>query len=365
MFPTPVAQNIMSMYLPVDPNSHHDQLIWGRTSTGIYTVKSGYYEAINLKEANIASSYGNSTKSLTEAGWKKFWALKLPAKIQWLIWRAVTNALPTLSGSNKRVMQLSAVCMRCSVGIEIVQHLFLDCIVSKRAWRYSPLGFDFDKSDGSSFAEWLNDWILTAPDLQSIQFSLFMCWGIWLARNENVWEEAVVSPVEILRRAQQYFQIFNASQHGDQRPAGLTESTELTSQVLPGVQIHVDGAFNNHEKIGAAAWECIDQYGRCLHCGSCTFLSYTPLHAEAMACLKGLQVAKELGISQCVLQSDNAAVVKLGSKSVALPYPLHMLGSDICKLRDSFALCSFMKVDRSIVENAHKLDRVSPVMNVL
>ncbi|BFG25163.1 hypothetical protein CerSpe_114370 [Prunus speciosa] len=73
-----------------------DRRIWHFTKNGRYSVKSGYWAALEykrLEEMSAGNIVGPSSPTLKM--WKHLWKLKVPQKILHLLWRLVHNLLPS------------------------------------------------------------------------------------------------------------------------------------------------------------------------------------------------------------------------------------------------------------------------------
>ncbi|CAI9116819.1 OLC1v1018080C1 [Oldenlandia corymbosa var. corymbosa] len=146
-------------------------------------------------------------------------------------------------------------------------------------------------------------------------------------------------------------------QHDQQNISNLSEieagnggSTQGQHQ---GVIIRVDGAFKQESRIGAAAWEILTNTGYHLTWGTETFYASSALHAEALACLRGLQSARTMGLQKGVLQTDNVSMAAIGNgshQSLFLLKALIWMGE---KVSSEFRLKKFAKQEQK------PLDRIS------
>lgn len=72
-----------------------DELIWHHTTSGIYSVKSGYWTA-KLKqeqEMSIRAEPGSSSSHRSRDLWKGLWNLKLPLKLTIFMWKFLQDRL--------------------------------------------------------------------------------------------------------------------------------------------------------------------------------------------------------------------------------------------------------------------------------
>lgn len=101
--------------------------LWHFDKKGIYTVKSGYQIALNLKfsEPPTASTSGPH-------GWHKVWRLNIPKKIKIFVWRAAKNLLPTAENLWRRKIVQEPICQMCKTKSEDVFHALMECNVARK-----------------------------------------------------------------------------------------------------------------------------------------------------------------------------------------------------------------------------------------
>ncbi|XP_060969565.1 uncharacterized protein LOC115713553 [Cannabis sativa] len=105
-YPPHVIDAILSIPLPLQPSN--DELIWELSSSGIYTVKTGYHLSFSsFTPPDIPSS------SSPSPWWKNLWHLKIPPKVKHFAFRATNSTLPTLKSLASRKIIPSSVCERC------------------------------------------------------------------------------------------------------------------------------------------------------------------------------------------------------------------------------------------------------------
>lgn len=91
------------------------------------------YEAVTAAYIFSTAAVGYDQEMI--AFWKKLWKLQITPKLQFFVWRFVSNACPTNLALFKRGYLQSPLCLRC----QSEESLNL-CIYSKRIWRMSSLG---------------------------------------------------------------------------------------------------------------------------------------------------------------------------------------------------------------------------------
>ncbi|XP_074289387.1 uncharacterized protein LOC141614541 [Silene latifolia] len=80
---------------------------------------------------------------------KTLWHLPLPMVWKILLWKIIVKALPTGSEFLQRKLDVDPYCRMCGGDqkcIEIVEHLFRDCSLTRRLWAGSTLGIRVDSA---------------------------------------------------------------------------------------------------------------------------------------------------------------------------------------------------------------------------
>ena len=105
-----------------------DSFAWLATKSGTYSVKSGYYVATTLRNAEI--------REVTEAQrveehtlCKAIWTAKVSPKIQLFLWKITHRALPLGENLAKRGLLNHITCRHCGE-LETAEHLFIHCSFS-------------------------------------------------------------------------------------------------------------------------------------------------------------------------------------------------------------------------------------------
>ncbi|GJV89910.1 putative RNA-directed DNA polymerase [Tanacetum coccineum] len=134
--------------IPISSTWTQDKLIGHYDSKGVYTVRSGYRQALNWKknEAGHASSSGCPTSEF----WKQIWRLKTVPKIKNFWWRPCSNALATREALFRRNCANSPTCLICHSSPETVEHLLFECEWTKPVWFGSTLGLRLDGLSGTN-----------------------------------------------------------------------------------------------------------------------------------------------------------------------------------------------------------------------
>jgi ribonuclease HI/exonuclease III len=174
-----------------------DSWAWGLTGT--YTTAAGYKALQNTKD-----------NSHPPAFWKLVWDnLALP-KVNFFFWTVVQNKLLTGDNLEKRKIAGPHRCELCRSNSETAQHLFLECNFAKEVWRLSLLDLQIPAFPRSTVAAWFASWnniyphcIPTKSFWRKIWTAIpkFVCWQLWLARNDQIFNGHSRSPLQVAVKA--------------------------------------------------------------------------------------------------------------------------------------------------------------------
>ncbi|CAA7020287.1 unnamed protein product [Microthlaspi erraticum] len=108
---------------------------WFYTTTGRYTVKSGYALAQQTLENESPNFFGPDTRQLQSQGWK----IRCTQKLQHFIWQAITGCIAVGARLRSRGMHVDPQCMRCGMAPETVNHTLFECPLALQVWALSPI----------------------------------------------------------------------------------------------------------------------------------------------------------------------------------------------------------------------------------
>ena len=121
------VDEILKIQLPAIPME--DVLSWNSKKSGIFSVKSAYKLAYNLRSAEHAATSSNFKKRRIQ--WSNIWNNDAPPKIKVFAWRLAKEALPTNVNKKNRHMNMIDMCDICGEGSEDAFHAVVDCQHSK------------------------------------------------------------------------------------------------------------------------------------------------------------------------------------------------------------------------------------------
>ncbi|GAV67006.1 zf-RVT domain-containing protein [Cephalotus follicularis] len=112
--------------------------MWGKHSSGLYTVKTGYQLAYGIL-------YGDERGSDVTAGapaslWNWLWGTQLPQKTKMLGWKCGKGILPVLVSLASRIPNTDTQCKICHNETEsILMHALFTCSWAQKVWQDSQL----------------------------------------------------------------------------------------------------------------------------------------------------------------------------------------------------------------------------------
>ncbi|KAF4355669.1 hypothetical protein F8388_013086 [Cannabis sativa] len=101
-----------------------------------------------------------------------------------MLWRAVSNCLPTCSQFIQMHVKISSYCPRCNQEAETIGHCPSFCSIATACWRAARLlgGSAVFSSFGDWFQHQFQWW-----SKEDKQVGAILCWVIWHDQNNKVW----------------------------------------------------------------------------------------------------------------------------------------------------------------------------------
>ncbi|KAL6214020.1 hypothetical protein ACLB2K_013458 [Fragaria x ananassa] len=180
--------------------SDHDRQIWARSSSGEYSVKSGY--AVQNASMRLAtSSNPNQSHSVPGRVWSWIWKVKMLPKIRHFLWRAVSNCLATNERRVHRHLAANLMCPLCDAKPETIEHCLLLCPLVRQVWCAHPFSYSIDSQSISSLDRWIDGVFIDKDDHCDFGADFetivsFLLWNIWKARCNLVFNKAAFDPVQ-------------------------------------------------------------------------------------------------------------------------------------------------------------------------
>ncbi|KAL2942964.1 hypothetical protein RDABS01_031312 [Bienertia sinuspersici] len=174
------AQIILSTYAPMEEMG--DEMIWLHKENGDYIVKSGYWFLQICKKPKL--------KSVSQ-------------RLRSFYWKLSHNALPTKDNLLERKIEVNPDYVFCGER-EMINHLFLNCEITKRIWRSSTLGLvvpDRPTQDTPTCFKNMFTYLFKIRDKlhQAWPYIIFTTWAIWIHINNDIFRNGRTNPQEVVK----------------------------------------------------------------------------------------------------------------------------------------------------------------------
>ncbi|KAK3211391.1 hypothetical protein Dsin_016097 [Dipteronia sinensis] len=289
--------------IPICLDQRKDGIIWHYEENGRFSVRSGYW---------IGNSSSSSNSGLLNNWWKSFWKSKIPIKIKIFVWRACNDWIPTKANIARRGVQTNGRCDACKCSTETTLHSLWECAKLKYIqdeWWYGrhPL-----RGNYSNFFELIWD-ISSIVTKEEMYLFYVMVWRIWFCRNSNLHGGQIHNVQDVFCWSKDFMIDFRSLVRGS--PRGEVRRNEVVCRWQPpedGVykancDVVVDMGGN---RVGVGT-VIRDSTGAVFaFCSQILEANFTIKVAKLVAIQKCLHFGINCGLSPCIIESDEASVVK-------------------------------------------------------
>ncbi|KAL0410634.1 UNVERIFIED_CONTAM: hypothetical protein Slati_3653100 [Sesamum latifolium] len=159
------------------------------------------------KAWNICRDDAETVRIREEAGssgcilpWDFLWKSKAPPRVLIFAWRCAQDALPTTVRLRSRGVKLDEGCGFCGVASEDVLHVLSHCSFARLVWAISDLAMSSIECSQTNLEIWLR---VVRRRLSRGEWDYFLtiCWSIWKARNQLLFEGRPMDAHEIIQQA--------------------------------------------------------------------------------------------------------------------------------------------------------------------
>lgn len=178
--------------------------------------------------------------------WNLIWKIEIPEKIRILLWRISRNILPIATRLTQKGVQIDETCVMCHEEAENPTYCLFKCIYAQEVWRNSPIAMDVDQWPD---IEGKDAVLLGLHTIGKPLHGLFaaICWSIWLARNDRVWNNKTPRVEAIFNQAVSLFTSYEKANEDlrgwrQQMPPG---NIRWSPPEENWIKMNVDGAQSN------------------------------------------------------------------------------------------------------------------------
>ena len=338
--------------IPLAREATEDSLFWVLAQDGKFNCKLGYRF---LKEAEDGPQM-EARPNYEQGLWKKIWALACPNKVKNLVWRACCNSLPSKSNLLRRTVITDQTCDRCRCAAEDMIYAVwncknLDCVWEKdNTWNFR------NQNSFSNFSE-LMAWVFEHQRKPAL--FAFTVWTIWTQRNQVCSQQPCCSLNHLSQLAAERFTEFRAI-FPPTPPSRPRIRTRWKPPPVDIFKINFDGAVFAEENCSGVGVIVRNREGLVIATMSEKIPQILqPTEIEAMAATRALEFAREVGISEAILEGDSLLVIKvLATKDIGL-VPFGLLIQDASRFTLDFSLLSYSHTKRDGNQVAHDLAKLA------
>ncbi|XP_013594493.1 PREDICTED: uncharacterized protein LOC106302551 [Brassica oleracea var. oleracea] len=133
------------------------------------------------------------------------WASKTVPKIKHFMWQALTNCVPVCSRLADLHCHPDRTCPRCGQHEETINHMLFECHMATQTWSLAALPTDPGEFPSSSIYgnfDFVLNRIHKRHSTKECKARIpWILWFLWKARNEKVFSNKDISPLEVLQSA--------------------------------------------------------------------------------------------------------------------------------------------------------------------
>ena len=374
------VQRILS--LRISKTGRQDCVSWDFTKSGLYTVKSGYEVAHEMRtRQHFPATVEPSTVGLKKAMWK----LKTPRKLKHFLWSSISGFIATAEQLKFCHCTQESSCVRCGSVTESINHTLFECPPALQSWALSPIATSPGYFPSNSIYANFDYLLFRAKSLgvlsQQMEAFPWIMWYIWKARNEKVFNNKDISPLDTIqlaikeaeswRIAQIAAEIVEIGEENLPSVDNRSQQVSVTERVAASERwkCQVDASWIDDKEATGLGFSLLDENRPILFGARGDISSASPLHAEAEGIIWALQELLKIGRSEIHVLSDCEQLVKIIHTDTEWPALAPEL-DEIKALSNEFLKFSIAAIPRSLNTQADSLAKsgrsrkLSPLVSV-
>lgn len=331
-----VSEEVVQAIIKIPTSISHgpDKLIWSHSKSGIYTVKSGYFQARrgNQSRLSIPSSSYSPSKSM----WSRLWTIPTSPKVRIFMWKVVKNWIACKQNLFHRKCGHTPLCPICEVEGESIEHTLFRCSWTRAVWFGSGKTFWVLDNPIESADRWMEELLcgtLAKETSKETVGEIFqICWAIWKARNDYVFNGNTPNPEEVIYRASRANCEFLQANVSNLRTSAsmLSRSTCWVPPPPLVFKFNIDGAFSSTHSMAAFGIIARDSSGQALVWRFGRVVASSAIFIEAWALRIACMVAMELKLEEAIFESDCLILIQcLIEENFQGPWEIRSLIEDI------------------------------------
>ncbi|KAL8146376.1 hypothetical protein AgCh_004207 [Apium graveolens] len=340
--------------ISLNSSSSEDMIYWRFEESGLYSVKSAH-KHLQVQKRQWTIEDNSSI-------WKKLWRIKAPPKALNLIWRALSQCLPTMSQLQAKHVPVQSNCPVCKSATETIMHSLVNCPIARQYWLIVLPGKQWDAH--MEFMRWIK-MVFDSENNSKCAQVFMVCWTIWRARNDLVWNHKYTRVGRIVAEAKQHLTQWNIAQsrlsQASLQPAVEGDGASVWARPLPNiVKVSVDVVvFEDRDAVGFGLI-ARGSDGRLITAKSIVHPHLvSPVTAEAMAIKEALSWIDVMQWPHITVESDCLVVIQAIRSNTPMRSYFGVIIEECRSLLKRFHKVSLFFVKRSANMVAHQLARES------
>ncbi|XP_062076333.1 uncharacterized protein LOC133781375 [Humulus lupulus] len=204
-------------------------------------------------------------------------------------------------------------CHVCNNHVETTTHALLTCDFASSCW--SSFEASFSMATLSSFGNWF-EYMQQTFDVEQVCRATMVCWAVWKARNETVWEKKTSSVEEVITSASVTLNHWRKAQDKTTLLSLSLENNGARSEfwIKPGtnqIKINVDATLFQQESSYGFGLVARDSSGRLIEAKTCYQGGVFPDEVvEAMGIKEALSWIKSKNWHNVEIETDSMLSVQ-------------------------------------------------------
>ena len=218
----------------VSRTGRRDCYSWEFTKSGLYTVKSGYSIAHDIRVADQRALVSEpSTIGLK----KEIWKIKAPRKLKHFLWQATAGFLATAHQLKERHCARESTCMRCGAETESINHTLFECPPALQVWALSLIPTSPGRFPCTSLYANI-DYLLLRTKEQGTSAAMmasvpWILWYLWKARNEKIFNNKDITSLDTIQLAVKEAESWTLAQRVPDTEVIMQEEPQTTAPIPP------------------------------------------------------------------------------------------------------------------------------------
>ncbi|KAJ1410340.1 Ribonuclease H-like superfamily [Sesbania bispinosa] len=188
-----------------------------------------------------------------------------------------------------------------------------------------------------------------------LTYLAFLLWNIWKHRNNAVFREKSIQPLEVIYQTNLQVEEWSSSNSIQINPPTQTTTCQIYQWRPPrgdALKCNSNASWSTHGNHAALGVVVRDSNGYLLSGMSKRILAPSPMVAEALALREAMLLASNLQWPKCLFESDNLSLIKACRQEIQIG-EIKGIIRDIIALKPNFQHCGFLWTNRKGNEVAH------------